>query len=165
MKKYFYSDGSNSFGPFTLEELKEQSINRETPVWFQGLSEWKKAGDIAELNEIFKFVPPTITKPNLYSKKMENNTQNQFPPKTWLLESILTTLLCCLPFGIVGIVNAAKVESRFYAGDIEGAERYSREAKKWTLVSFWIGLGVFVIYLILIVIGVIPIIGGRPGYW
>jgi hypothetical protein len=83
---------------------------------------------------------------------MESNN-NQRLPKTWLVESILATLFCCLPFGIAGIVNAAKVESRFYAGDIEGAERYSRDAKKWTLVSFWIGIGVIAIYLIILVVG------------
>ncbi|MDR2125733.1 MAG: CD225/dispanin family protein [Prevotellaceae bacterium] len=91
---------------------------------------------------------------------MENNNQNQRPPKTWLVESILATLFCCLPFGIAGIVNAAKVESRFYAGDIEGAERYSREAKKWTLISFWIGLGVIAIYLIAMITGVLQTRGG-----
>ncbi|MDR2065630.1 MAG: CD225/dispanin family protein [Prevotellaceae bacterium] len=153
MKKYFYSDGTNSFGPFTLEELKEQNIQRETSVWYQGLNEWKKAGELLELSEIFKFVPPSVTKPNLYSKNMENNTQNQRPPKTWLVESILVTLFCSLPFGIAGIVNAAKVESRFYAGDIEGAERYSRKAKKWTLVGFWIFIGVIAVCLIISVIG------------
>ncbi|MDR3285989.1 MAG: CD225/dispanin family protein [Prevotellaceae bacterium] len=83
---------------------------------------------------------------------MENNN-NQRPPKTWLVESILATLFCCLPFGIAGIVNASKVESRFYAGDFESAERYSREAKRWTLVSFWIGIGVIAIYLIVLVVG------------
>jgi hypothetical protein len=146
--------------------LKEQSIQRETLVWYQGMSEWKKAGDLLELSEIFKFVPPTITKSNLTSKNMENNSQNQRPPKTWLVESILATLFCCLPFGIAGIVNAAKVESRFYKGDIESAERYSREAKKWTLVSFWIGIGVIAIYLIiLVIIAVSANGGGRYHYW
>ncbi|OHX63996.1 CD225/dispanin family protein [Flammeovirga pacifica] len=53
------------------------------------------------------------------------------PPKSYLVESILVTLFCCLPFGIAGIVNASKVESRFYAGDKEGAQRASDEAKKW----------------------------------
>lgn len=146
--------------------MKEQSIQRETLVWYQGMSEWKKAGDLLELSEIFKFVPPTITKSNLTSKNMENNSQNQRPPKTWLVESILATLFCCLPFGIAGIVNAAKVESRFYKGDIESAERYSREAKKWTLVSFWIGIGVIAIYLIiLVIIAVSANGGGRYHYW
>lgn len=81
----------------------------------------------------------------------QNLNQNQ-PPKTWLLESILVTLFCCLPFGIAGIVNAAKVESRFYAGDIEGAKRASHEAGKWTKIGFWLGLAGVVIYLIIVAI-------------
>lgn len=152
MKKYFYSDGTNNFGPFTLEELKEKNITRETKVWFQELGEWKPAGTVPELTEIFKLVPPPITKTSSNFNNMDN-TNNQKPPKTWLVESILVTLFCCLPFGIAGIVNASKVESRFYAGDIEGANRYSADAKKWTTISFWIGLAVGVIYLIAVIAG------------
>lgn len=44
MKKYFYTDGKDKFGPFTLEELKEKEISRETLVWFQELNDWKPAG-------------------------------------------------------------------------------------------------------------------------
>jgi len=85
---------------------------------------------------------------------MENQNVNQKPPKTWLVESILVTILCCLPFGIVGIVNASKVESRFYAGDVAGAERASNEAGKWTKIGFFVGLAVIVIYLLLMILGV-----------
>lgn len=70
------------------------------------------------------------------------------PPKNWLVESILVTLFCCLPFGIVGIINAANVNSRFGAGDIGGANKASEEAKKWTKIGFFIGLGIVVLYLI-----------------
>ena len=77
-----------------------------------------------------------------------DNTNQQRPPKTWLVQSILVTLFCCLPFGIVGIVNATKVESRFYAGDIDGANRYSANAKKWTKIGFWVGLISIVIYIV-----------------
>ncbi|MBL7808726.1 MAG: CD225/dispanin family protein [Saprospiraceae bacterium] len=72
-------------------------------------------------------------------------------PKTWLAESILATFFCCLPFGIVGIVNAANVESRFRAGDYDGAERASQEARKWTMISFWIGVvgyGLYALFMI-----------------
>lgn len=72
-------------------------------------------------------------------------TSNQRPPKNWLLESILVTLFCCLPFGILGIINASKVESRFFAGDIAGAQYASAEAKKWTVIGFWLGLVVVII--------------------
>lgn len=70
------------------------------------------------------------------------------PPKNWLVESILVTILCCLPFGIVGIVNASKVESKFFAGDIDGAERAAADAKKWTVIGFWVGIGCITLYLI-----------------
>jgi len=74
------------------------------------------------------------------------------PPKTWLVESILVTLFCCLPFGIIGIINAAKVESRFYAGDVEGAIRASEEAGRWTTIGFWIGLIAVVAYFFFVFI-------------
>lgn len=70
------------------------------------------------------------------------------PPKNWLVESILVTICCCLPFGIVGIINASKVESKFFAGDIDGAERAAAEAKKWTMIGFWIGIACIALYLI-----------------
>lgn len=84
---------------------------------------------------------------------METQT-GQKPPKSWLVESILVTIFCCLPFGIVGIVNASRVESRYYAGDIEGAMRASQEAGKWTKVAFWLGLVGVILYVILAVAGV-----------
>ena len=83
-----------------------------------------------------------------------NQAERPPMPKTWLTESILATLFCCLPFGIAGIVNAANVESRYYAGDYEGAERYSLQAKKWTKVAFFIGIAVGVIYLIFYMVGI-----------
>ena len=76
------------------------------------------------------------------------------PPKSWMVESILVTLFCCLPFGIAGIVNASKVESKFYAGDIAGAKRASEEAGKWTKVSFFIGIGGIVLYAIMMAVGI-----------
>lgn len=151
MRKYFYTDGTNNFGPFTYEELREKNITRETYIWFQGLGEWSLAGKVAELNDLFKLVPPPRAESNAtYIERILNQpipkvdndsyATRQTPPKTWLVESILATLFCCLPFGIVGIINAAKVESRFYAEDFEGATRYSDNAKKWATISFWLGL-------------------------
>lgn len=74
------------------------------------------------------------------------------PPKTWLVESILVTILCCLPFGIAGIVYASKVESLFNAGDIQGAENASKEAGKWTKIGFGIGIAVVLLYIIFMVV-------------
>lgn len=71
--------------------------------------------------------------------------QNQPKPKNYLVESILVTIFCCLIFGIIGIVNAAKVNSEYEAGNYEGAVAASKQAKTWTLWGFIIGLAGFVI--------------------
>ncbi len=67
-------------------------------------------------------------------------------PKNWLVESILVTLFCCLPFGIVGIINAAQVSSKYAAGDYAGAENAAKEAAKWTKIGFWIGAAFIILY-------------------
>lgn len=69
-------------------------------------------------------------------------------PKTWLAESILVTLFCCLPFGIVGIVNAAAVSGAYTAGRYEEALQKSQSAGKWTKIGFWCGLVVITLYFI-----------------
>jgi hypothetical protein len=74
----------------------------------------------------------------------------QKPPKNWLIESILVTIFCCLPLGIVGIINASKVESKFYAGDIAGANQASADAGRWTKIGFFVGIGGIVLYVIFV---------------
>jgi len=75
--------------------------------------------------------------------------------ENWLVEAILVTLLCCLPFGVVGIIFAAQVNTKQQAGDMEGAEKSRREAAKWTKLGFWIGLGVIILYILFVfVLGV-----------
>lgn len=145
MKKYFYTDGTGNFGPFTLEELRDENLARETPVWFHELGEWKSAGSIPELTELFKMTPPPPPGSTPVTPGVPKFDFNQKPPKSWLLESVLATVLCCLPFGVIGIVYASKVETRFYSGDLEGAIRASKNAETWTYVSFFTGLVAFVV--------------------
>jgi|LSQX01.3.fsa_nt_gb hypothetical protein len=161
MKKYFYSDGTNKFGPYTIEELKGMNITPHTLIWFQGLTDWRAANTFPELYEVYMpSTPPPVTITSSSFNEPRNNisqpynVNNQQPPKTWLVESILATLFCCLPFGIVGIINASKVESRFNMGDFDGANKASAEAGKWTKLGFWIGIVFGVLYMILMAIGV-----------
>jgi hypothetical protein len=72
------------------------------------------------------------------------------PPKNWLVESILVTLFCCLPFGIAGIVFATQVSSKWAAGDYAGAVKASQDAGKWTKIGFFVGIALFVLYMIAI---------------
>ena len=64
---------------------------------------------------------------------MDTNLQEQtqqLPPKNWLVESILVTIFCCLPFGIAGIVFASQVNGKFASGDYAGALQSSKDAAK-----------------------------------
>jgi len=75
---------------------------------------------------------------------------DQIQPKNYLIESILVTMCCCQPLGIVGIVFASQVNSKYAAGDYAGAQQASNEAKKWVTWGFVSGLiiilGTLIIY-------------------
>lgn len=63
-----------------------------------------------------------------------------------LAKAIIVTILCCLPFGIVAIVNAASVNDKIRAGDIEGAMASSKKANTWANWSIVAGAVFGVIY-------------------
>ncbi len=71
----------------------------------------------------------------------------------YLVQSILVTLFCCVPFGIVSIVFAAQVNGKLAAGDYAGAVETSKKARMWCWISFGIGLGWVVIWLIFGLLG------------
>jgi len=73
----------------------------------------------------------------------------------YLVQAILCTLFCCLPFGIPAIVFAAQVNGKLAAGDVAGAMESSRKAKIWCWVAFGAGLGWILIYGVIVAIGVI----------
>ena len=76
------------------------------------------------------------------------------PPKipNYLIHSIVTTLCCCLPLGIVALVYSAQVNTKLATGDEAGAREASSKAKTWVIAAFcgWVTLvlaGVAVIVL------------------
>ncbi|WP_103067949.1 CD225/dispanin family protein [Aquimarina sediminis] len=77
---------------------------------------------------------------------------NQARPKNYLVESILATLFCCLPLGIVAIINASKVNSAFDSGNIEEAQKASSEAKKWMKYAIIAGVVGIVLYIVLVLV-------------
>ena len=69
-------------------------------------------------------------------------------PDNYLVWSILVTLFCCLPFGVVAIVKSCAVDSAFNAGNSELAQMESAAAKKWCWISFITGFVVIALYAI-----------------
>ena len=156
MTQYYYTDGTNKFGPMSLDELKTKGLTADTLVWYEGMDNWIAASQVPELSSMFGVnVPPPVASTSNQPPQQPAFNQASAPiapPKTWLVESILVTLFCCMPFGIVGIIHASKVESQFNVGNYEAAQKASQEAGKWTKLGFWIGMGVLVLYFIYIFI-------------
>lgn len=75
-------------------------------------------------------------------------------PSNNLVWGILTTLFCCLPFGIVSIVFAAKVDGLWNSGQYAEANEAAGKAKTWALVSAGVGVVGIILYIILLVAGV-----------
>jgi hypothetical protein len=73
------------------------------------------------------------------------------PPPNNLVWAILTTLFCCLPAGVVSIVYAAQVNSKWAQGDVAGAQKASQNARTWAIVSAVAGA---VVYILVIIISV-----------
>ncbi len=160
MNRYFYIDNTGKQnGPFTPEELRVEAIKRYTLVWTNDMVDWKPANEVEELQSLFAesagYYPPqtppshSATPPPAEPAYAPGSRVNMEPvPKTWLVESILVTIL---PFilcgsvlsllGIVGIVSASKVESLYNAGEYALANDSSRQAKRWTVITFWVTIG------------------------
>lgn len=77
-------------------------------------------------------------------------------PANWLWQSIVATILCCLPFGVVGIIFAAKVDSLYNNGKYEEAMNASRKARMWTLTSVVAALIYYIIVIIMFTTGNLP---------
>ena len=54
-------------------------------------------------------------------------------PPTNMVWAIISTILCCLPLGIVAIIYANKVSKKYYEGDIAAAEHYSEVSAWWCI--------------------------------
>ncbi len=73
----------------------------------------------------------------------------QSKPDNFLAWSILATIFCCLPFGIVAIVKSSKVDKLWYVGDYEGAWDAAKSARTWFWWSFALGLVFEITYLLI----------------
>ena len=145
-------------------------------VWNESLPAWTAAADVPELAAYIiggaqnpaslpnggyqscQSVPPQMPPYGQQPYQHPYATQqayNEPCPKTWLVESILVTLFCCLPFGIVGIVKASQVESLFRQGNFPAAKKASDDAGKWTKWGFICGLLGILIYVVIVAVGLV----------
>lgn len=74
-------------------------------------------------------------------------------PDNYLVWAILTTVLCCLPFGVVAIVKSSQVDTLWQQGRYDEAFKASESSKKWSIISAIVSLVFGVIYFFLTLVG------------
>lgn len=175
MKKYYYLNAQGQqMPPVDFESLRTAGINADTLVWFEGLPQWTRAGDIAELQSIVGAVPPAYgaqqpqpgyqqpqpgypqPQPGYQQPPYQPAYQSPNPynpgvaqkPQNFLWLGICTTLLCCLPLGIVSIVYSSKVDSYWNQGMYQQAQDSAEKAKMWGIASAAIGFVVCIVAFI-----------------
>jgi hypothetical protein len=77
MKKFYIHNGDSQSGPFSLQELKEQGISKDTPIWHQDLQDWSPAAKLDELASLF----PAITPPPFKQAVIDKGPQPPEMPK------------------------------------------------------------------------------------
>jgi hypothetical protein len=152
-------------------------------VWRAGMANWQPAGTISELFPTAPVGPPPYTPPfggpgaPPTAPAMPGQPfpagpipygqppgyypaapRQPYPPgavPNYLVQSILLTLLCCPPIGIVSIVYAAQVNDKLMRGDYAGAVDSSRKAKTWCLWGFGLGLLLILGYFAIMVLALL----------
>jgi hypothetical protein len=141
---YLVNRNGQQFGPYTIQELQqyvgEGRISATDLAWTEGMAEWKTVGQVLGMGATGMAAPLPPGSPVPPGGGYSGSAVVPVKPESYMVAAILVTLLCCLPFGIVSIIYAAQVNSKFEAGDYEGAQAASKNARTWYLVSLVVGL-------------------------
>lgn len=77
--------------------------------------------------------------------------------ENYLVFSILTTILCCLPLGIVAIIKSTQVDKELAAGNYQAALEASKQAKMLNIISAIVaGVSVLIWVILVIFLNFIP---------
>lgn len=164
---YIVKDGERQ-GPFDYSQLQQQGITRETYIWTPGMTDWKRAGELPELNAIFgltseeesafgSYAVPEQQTPEPYKAPDPYNAQPQYvtdstPHTNWMPWAIVATILgflfSCIGsiFGIIGIVNASKANQLYRQGDEAGGKMNNSTARTMTIIGLALaGVGILLV--------------------
>ena len=170
--QWFYARGGQQAGPVSFTELvalaQTGGLTPNDLVWQDGTPDWRPAGGVQGLfagapapqaPSQYAPPPPAMTQapshPGTYGAPYQPPYQ-AYPPGSvpnYLVQAILVTVLCCIPFGIPGIVYAAQVNGKLAQGDYQGALNASKNAKMWSWIAFGLGLTFNLLYLLVVIIG------------
>ena len=74
-KEFFYLLGNDTKGPLYIDQLKSVGLKPDTLVWTEGMSEWKPARNVKELQDVIRKMRPPA--PSNYSPRKNRGTHRQ----------------------------------------------------------------------------------------
>ena len=155
MANWFIQQGEQRLGPMPLEALQNMAANGQVSpsdlVWTDGMASWQTAGSQPWYFSAAAPAPPTGMAFGGYAPANSSAYGIAPPPKppNLLGWSIAVTLCCCIPGGIVGIVQSNKANSAWARGDYSEAQSAYESAKTTLIWSAVIGVVLNLIYGIL----------------
>lgn len=128
MKKYYLHNGSENIGPFDIDELKEKKISRDTPVWCEGMMDWKNASEVDELRGILSAIPPPLKKETAIptQQKINKQTEESNGNNFWasLRKLVIIILVVVGIIAVIGSIasNNDSSSKSFYGQDLTPEE-------------------------------------------
>jgi hypothetical protein len=157
--EYFFAEGDQQRGPYTLEQLAPLGLKADTLVWHDGMPEWTAASAVPELAPLFAsrqpiagVVAPTAPTPALvYQSVGTTRTTNGMAIASLVLGIVgLVTMVCyfigVIP-GIFAIIFAVLARKQIAQRGDEG-----RGMAKAGLICGSISVGVPVLIFVVLVI-------------
>lgn len=153
---WYYSKNGTQQGPLSQEELLQKKQSGEVQpsdlVWRQGMSDWVALSQVAELSGTAS--PSLSASPTpAASQSYVTSTAPVGKIDNYLWQSIVATVVCCMPFGVVAIVHAAKVDGLVARGAYAEAQAAAKSAKMWVGISVGSFLILFIPYILIVVFG------------
>lgn len=167
MAGWYYIEQGQQCGPLTDDELRERvaagTLRPEDYVWTEGMADWVPASQIQGLQWPGSATPPPpppqhrpapefggtptgdLNLPRgglspVSAQEIERATSAPANVPNYLIPSILSTICCCLPGGIIAIIYSAMASSAQARGDYSTALRHAATAKLWIMISVGFGL-------------------------
>lgn len=98
------------------------------------------------------FTNNKVPKQRINKIRREEKTR-PLKPESHLVIALISTLIC-IPFGIVSLVNAAKVDSFYYDENYKEAENASENAYLWAKRAFYSWGVLVLVFIVLVIIGI-----------
>lgn len=150
---YYIASEQGPLGPYSIEQLKERRVKADDMVWRNGLSEWTRVDQLAELESVLN--APVVVPPSFDRARFEANRpgaqwqpapQQQFyypddeecpPTYRWIA---IIAFLGIIPCAIVSLIKSIMVTRLWEEGKRDAARYQSRKALMWGLIGALIGI-------------------------